>query len=295
MSPFPAIMLIGAYFGATLLAGGLLAAPLQALFSAVTEMPITRATSRALLLAAFLLSPLLIRASRLSARAAFGVSPPLGVLARAMLPGFALGVATFLPLPLLLVACGVRALSAGPDAALPGLASVLPAALAAGLLVAALEESLFRGAVFSAAREKSGPALAVAVSSLLYALAHFLRPASGGGVAGATHWTGGFEVIAAGFARFAEFSVIAGDFLALAAGGVALALIRQRSGHVGACIGAHAAWVAGIKLTREGSNRVPESDLAWIAGDFDGVIGYLAAAWLALLLGALLVWKRCRR
>jgi hypothetical protein len=97
------------------------------------------------------------------------------------------------------------------------------------------------------------------------------------------HWSSGCAVIAAGLARFADPGPLAGDFLALLAGGIALGLVRERSGHVAVAIGLHAAWIAGIKLTRAGSDLAVASPAAWLAGEFDGVIGYLAAGWIALL------------
>jgi membrane protease YdiL (CAAX protease family) len=141
--------------------------------------------------------------------------------------------------------------------------------------------------VFGAART-AGSGVAITVSALLYALAHFLRPASGADVAGAVDWHSGFMVLGAGLARFADPAPLAGDFLALFAAGLALAAIRERSGHLATTIGIHAAWVVGIKLTRAGSDLVPSDPQAWLVGDFDGVIGYLAASWILFVMLILL-------
>ncbi len=72
--------------------------------------------------------------------------------------------------------------------------------------------------------------------------------------------------------------------------GLFLALVRQRSGNLAWCIGLHAGWVLVIKLTHAYSQVNPKSDYAYLAGDYDGMIGWLAAGWLGLLNLAFWYW-----
>ena len=76
--------------------------------------------------------------------------------------------------------------------------------------------------------------------------------------------------------------------------GVFLALVREGTGHIGWCIGLHAGWVFVIQLTRRLTDGNPSSDLAFLTGDYDGIIGWLAMAWIGLLAAGYWRWSRRR-
>lgn len=273
------MMAVTLYFATVLVSGGLLGG-LLGIAASLDATSVVRWTNRSMLIVAFLLAPLLVRQSGAAPRVAVGFGERGPPMARAGFLGLALGCASFLPFAAMLLATGARVPASAASAG--RLVEELGDALATGLVVGTVEEVLFRGIVYSALRARSPAAPAILGSSLLYALAHFLRPESGG-IEGEPTWYSGFLVIGAGLARFGEPATLAGDFLALAVGGVALALVRERTGHVGLCIGLHAAWVVAIKMMREVSHRAPGSELAWVVGSFDGVIGYLAAAWIGIV------------
>jgi membrane protease YdiL (CAAX protease family) len=266
------------YFVASLCAGGLLAGPVHLLLAPATGVSPERVTSRCVLIVALLLAPLF--AGRTDVRRTLGLAAPPGVFGRHLGLGLVLGAASFLPHALALVASGARL----PEAPWPALAALvataLPKAAATGLAVALVEELLFRGLVFGVVRRHAGPLAAAVTASLLYALAHFLRPEGGGTVA--PHWTSGLQVLAGGLARFLAPAALAGDFVALALAGLALAWARELSGGIAACIGLHAAWVAGIKLVRAATELGTAH--TWLVGEFDQVIGWLAAGWILLVL-----------
>ena len=64
--------------------------------------------------------------------------------------------------------------------------------------------------------------------------------------------------------------------------GVLLALVRRATGHIGACIGLHAGFVAVIALFREVTGPVYDSRWSFLVSHFDGLVGYLVAALAAL-------------
>jgi hypothetical protein len=78
--------------------------------------------------------------------------------------------------------------------------------------------------------------------------------------------------------------VIVDSFLALAAVGVLLGVIRARTGHIAACIGLHAGWVCVIGVLRELSVRNPASRWSFLVGDYDGVVGWLVFAWTVVII-----------
>jgi membrane protease YdiL (CAAX protease family) len=82
------------------------------------------------------------------------------------------------------------------------------------------------------------------------------------------------------------------SFVALLMVGVFLALVRERTGHIGWGIGLHAGWIFVIQTSRRVTEDHPDSSLAFLTGDYDGVIGWLAAAWISLL--AALYWRWTR-
>ena len=196
--------------------------------------------------------------------------------------GWILGVLMLSALVLALIGLGVRVPDPGalvPGALVPGpLAEKLLAALIGGFLVAVLEEIFFRGALFTAIRRRDGLKAAAVWSAVLYAALHVMKP--GALPAGAS-----FDVSGA-------LTMVSGVFLdvfqwrhldtlaALFAVGIFLALVRERTGHIGWCIGLHAGWVLVIQATRRVSDGNPQAPLAFLAGDYDGVIGWLAVVWI---------------
>jgi hypothetical protein len=161
--------------------------------------------------------------------------------------------------------------------------------LLAGLLIGLLEETFFRGALFAAVRRRGGAVQAAGWSALLYALVHFLKP-HGLPPGVAFDWAGAwlmFQQVFTGLCAWQHLDSLA----ALLAAGLFLGLVRERSGHIGWCIGLHAGWVFVIQLTRRATDQPEGAALGFLVGDYDGVIGWLAALWIAWLTWA---WWRLR-
>jgi membrane protease YdiL (CAAX protease family) len=160
-------------------------------------------------------------------------------------------------------------------------------ALLTGVVVAALEEPLFRGVLLGALRQKSGVVLAVLFSAVYYAAPHFLRanlkiPAE------QIHWDSGLLLAWDALRHLADWRH-ADSFLALWLAGVFLAVLRLNA-NLFCCIGVHAGWVFVLRLSRSLTNLDPHSPRADWVGGYDGVIGWFAAAWLGLLTLAWLGW-----
>jgi len=164
-------------------------------------------------------------------------------------------------------------------------------ALLGGALVGVLEETFFRGALFSAIRRRDGAIAAMLWSSALYALLHFMKP--GALPAGVQFdWSGSLQMFAHVFVDLFQWNHL-DSLVALALAGLLLALVREWSGHIGWCVGLHAGWVLVIQLGRWLTDGNPASPLAGLVGDYDGTIGWLAAVWLGVLcLGVALVMRR---
>lgn len=231
-----------------------------------------------------------LKAMGLANRAALGYGVPRPAILAALWRGWLIGVAILAVLAGALLALGVRV----PETLGPGWAGALAlkalGALAAGLLIGLLEETFFRGALFAAVRRRGGAWPAVLWTALLYALLHFMKPHP---LPAGTpfDWAGGGQMLAEVFTGVFQWRH-ADSLAALFLVGVFLGLVRERTGHVGWCIGLHAGWVFVIQLTRHLTDDDPAAAAAWLAGDYDGVIGWLAAAWIGLLA---LAWRPAAR
>ena len=166
----------------------------------------------------------------------YGVERPafLSALAR----GWVAGLLILLVLALSLVALDVRTPSLGGDAWLSRLAKKAFQALIGGVLIGLLEETFFRGALYTAVRRRGGIASAVLWTAFLYSLLHFMKPGTlPGGVPfdQASAWRMFAETFTGAF-QLKNLDSMAALLLV----GVFLALVRERMGHVGWCIGLHA-------------------------------------------------------
>lgn len=154
-------------------------------------------------------------------------------------------------------------------------------ALGLGLLVALIEELLFRGVLFAALRQVAGTVTAVLLSSAYYAVLHFFRtdplityPQPDGltGVA-----------ILLDALRHIPLAPV-DSLLALFCAGLFLALIRlSLPGGMLYCVGLHAGWVFIIKFSKTLTDAAPASEWSFLVGPYDGYTGYLAAGWMGLL------------
>jgi hypothetical protein len=233
---------------------------------------------------------LAVRKLGLRGRADWGYGLPRPVFLRQFGAGLAIGLATMLPMSLVMLALGILA----PDPALDAgaLLRLVAAGAATGLAVALLEETFFRGLMFRAIERESGLRLAVVATALVYAAIHFLARAR------LPHadigWGSGLELLSVVLVRFGEPLTILDSFVTLTIVGVLLALVRHRTGGIAAGIGLHMGWVTVIKTTHW--SVIPASDSRWsfLVGSFDGYTGWLVAGWAALLLAAWLAFRRAR-
>lgn len=165
--------------------------------------------------------------------------------------------------------------------------------LLAGLAVSFIEETFFRGACFTAVRRNGGSlAAALILPSLVFAALHFLKPQPLPPDA-PIGLQACLDSLGAGFIHLFQWRHL-DSLAALFMVGLFLSLVRVRSGHLAWCIGLHTGWVLVIKLTHEYSQTNPAAPLGFLAGDYDGMIGWLAAAWLVLLGLALRGWPGWR-
>lgn len=236
--------LLGVFLGGALVAPWLWMAAQAAAhawptLAPVAAQPFHRYVNRCLLALALLGLWPLWKALRLRSRNELGWAGPWQ---RPLILGSVLGAAALGLIVLAALAVG-QALPNPEWQPLP-FARRIASSLATAALVAALEETLFRGVVHSALRRSLPFAATAAVTAVLYALVHFFDrpppPAHVGALSGL--WTLGQML--RGLARL---EALLPGLLNLLAVGWMLALARERSGSLVLPIGIHAGWILAIK------------------------------------------------
>jgi membrane protease YdiL (CAAX protease family) len=277
-----AFSLLVLLMAACFVAGALLAYPAYLIVHPLNaDWPFHRVAARVAMLLLVVGIVLLVRRLRVTKRADWGFGVPRAQFLRTLVLTLVLGLLSMLPVVALLFALDLRALRTGVTVNVGTLAAAAGGGLLSGLVVAFTEESFLRGAMFTAIARESGQRAAVALTALIYAALHFLSRVH------IPHehvdWGSGFDLLAGTFATFTHPAAMIDSFLALAAVGVLLGLLRMRSGNIAACIGLHAGWVCVISVVRELSGPVPGNRWSFLVGDYDGVVGLLVLAWTIVI------------
>ena len=275
---------LAAIFG-TLLAAAVLAWPAWQFTQAIgLDFAFHRVVSRfwqLLLLAGLLLA---LRRLRLRGREDWGYGLPRPEFLRQAGMGLAVGIATMLPMTIAMLATGILEPRPGLDAA--AVLEAVGAGLFAGLAVAVVEETFFRGLMFRAVSRESGFAFTALTTALVYAAIHFFArtkiPAD------EVAWDSGFRLLGGALANFTNPLPVLGSFVTLVLVGLLLAGVRERTGAIAACIGLHMGWVCVINATKHLTLENENAMWALLVGPFDGYTGWLVAGWAALLV--LLAW-----
>lgn len=287
-----AFLLLVLLMAVCFVAGALLAYPAYLVVHPLNaDWPFHRVASRVAMLLLVIGIVLLIRHLHVTRREDWGFGVPRSQFIRTFARALVLGLFSMLPVAALLFGLELRAVKPGLDVDFATLASAVGGGLLSGLVVAFTEEAFLRGAMFTAIARESGQRAAILLTALIYSALHFLSrvriPHEN------VDWGSGFELLAGTLAPFANPGTIADSFLALAAVGVLLGLLRARTGNIAACIGLHAGWVCVIAVVRELSVRLPQSRWASLVGDYDGVVGLLVLAWTLAIIAV--YWMATRK
>lgn len=278
-----AVYLLAVFAGGALLAPWLYQAvqslaPTVPWLERIAAMPFGRYVNRGLLIVALLGLPFFVRGSGVRSWRDVGVPPGL-VRWRVFGAAFALGFLSLAAVCLVALAAGGRELRPRT----PGdLAAQLLGVLATALVVAVIEELLFRGAIFGGLRRSIRWPAALAVSSAVYAIVHFMaRPETPDTV----DWLSGLRVLPTMLAGMADLHTLVPAFINLTLAGVILGLAFQWTGDLSASLGIHAGWIFWLRyygyLTREAPHAEP-----WFWGTHRLVDGWLAFIALVVVLAA---------
>ncbi len=197
--------------------------------------------------------------------------------------GFGIGFLVLIPVFLVLTGIKVLLIDQSQHWSISFFGKTLAINLLLALLIAIVEESLFRGLLWTSLSRKLSALSAVLISASYYAGLHFLTVKTDLPVSELNLWSG-FSLWPEAFANVVNpehYSAL----LALFAVGIFLGVLRtQYKASLGLCIGCHCCWVWQIKTSKKFFDTdfsAPYHD--WVSS-YDGVIGPLVSVWLAVII-----------
>jgi uncharacterized protein len=204
-----------------------------------------------------------------------------GGLAGQILRGFALGWVSLAAVAALALCCGASAFIQTHSTA-EVLRHLLNATWSA-VVVALLEELVFRGALFGILRQAMPWPAAMIASSAVYSAVHFIRSAE---TAMPVQWNSGLAIL---WGMLSHPPPLIPAFLTLLVAGSILALCYQRSGALYFSIGLHAGWIFWLKSYRFLFHQSGAHPSFW--GTDELIDGWLAFLVLAIIF-VLLAWRK---
>jgi uncharacterized protein len=157
----------------------------------------------------------------------------------------------------------------------------LPQVLLSAVVVALLEEGLFRAGILGLFRRTLRPWPAVFVTSVVFSAVHFLKPDDAVQVAH-VGWLSGFALVPHVFHQFAEPMALLGGFTTIFVLGLMLADVTVRTRSLWLAIGLHAG-VVFAKMSFSKFTKREEAHLPWIGESLElGLVPVfvLLLAWL---------------
>lgn len=258
--------------------GALLAFPVFSLLQLFFHVSPGKVMPAVISITGFMLLMLWLRHQRLLNRGTLGYAAGDDKL-RQLGAGFLAGILIMVILAAALVLLGIHRLE--PDLHLDPVAGLrlMSAALVTGIVVALVEETLYRGALLGGLLARVTPASAILFSSVLYAAVHFLKFNADPDFH--EHWYSGLALLPSAFHRFGDPAIV-DVFLSLLAFGVLLALARLYSGALYLSLGLHAGTVFALRLVNKTTDYVPGNARAWMVNNQDHTLGLLALLWLMI-------------
>jgi len=250
-------------------------------FPKIAAEPFNRFVDRSLLILALAGLWPLMRALRMNSWREAGLVGPYGQWNK-LLGGLLLGFLSLAMVAGLAIVCGHRAFIRTETA--HEAVAVVFKAIGTAAAVAVMEEILFRGGVFGGLRKFFYWPLALVVSSMIYALAHFLRRAD---FSGAVTWSSGLVLLPRMLGGFMDVHALMPDFFNLTLIGVLLGLAYQRTGNLYFSIGLHAGWIFWLK-TYGAFTIAPPRAATWFWGTSRMIDGWLA---LMVLVAVLVLFR----
>jgi membrane protease YdiL (CAAX protease family) len=250
-------------------------------FPKIAGAPFHRYVDRSFLILALVGLWPLLRALGAKSAQDMGITPPYGQF-KSFFGGLLLGFFSLAVVVGIAIGFGGRAFTQNLTA--HKIVGTIFSAIATAAIVATLEEILFRGGIFGGLRRVIYWPFALAISSAIYAITHFLQRAE---FAGAITWNSGLVLLPQMLSGFADFHALIPGFFSLTLVGILLGLAYQRTGNLYFSIGLHAGWIFWLKTYGAFTVATSNSSI-WFWGGGGMIDGWLA---FFVLTATLLIFK----
>ena len=264
----------------TFILGAILAYPLKLLLDPVLELAFRKYLNYATLISGVITCAIYLRINNLLTAEAFGFSGAIDKFLMRFLNGFIYGLLIMSIIEVILFVLEIHEIDSYRDVWLLSNFSLLIKIIIMSLLIAIIEELIFRGAFFSGLYKRTGAFISTIFTSLIYSTVHFVRYPdlkSGSEI----DWLTGLMMMPDAFRRFFEWD-ITDYFFTLFIFGVLLSLLRLKHKNIAACIGLHAGVVALIKIADYFTNRTTESDFNHLVSPYNSTFGWISFAVISL-------------
>ncbi len=266
----------------------LLAYPVYLILENFIDLPFYKLVSHTTLICGLIFSGIYLKYHQIYSRQAFGFGAEKHIFLKSVLWGVISGIVILSFLKVFLILLGIHQIKPSLDYFWSNLFIIFIKAILSGLVVGLIEESIFRGALFSSLYKKTSALLAISLTSLVYAAVHFLEY-RGLPEGTETTWNTGMEILSGALFRFSDPNII-DHFMTLFALGILLSMMRLRNGNIALCIGVHAGIVMAMKVTGRFSEYVPGNDFNFLVSKYDHTLGYLSFIWILVL--AVVYWRK---
>lgn len=256
------------------LVGAVLAYPLKLLLDPALGLAYRKYLTYSTLISGLIISGIYLQLYSLLSFNAFGFNGKLGKFIKSMLNGFVYGLTIMLIIEIVLFFLGIHEIDETRIYTINSISLLFGKAIVVGLLIATVEESIFRGALFTGLYKQTGAIIATLFSSLVYAAVHFVRYMDLPNEDNVGLFTG-LEMLPYAFRRFHEWHII-DYFLTLFIFGVLLALLRLKHRNIAACIGVHTGIVMLIKLSDYATNRTYGGTYDYLVSQYNATFGWIS-------------------
>ena len=251
-------------------------------FTKIAAAPFHRYVNRAILGIALIGLWPLVKSLGFTSLSEIGLVKPSGQLKK-LGGGFLLGFISLAIVAGLAFACHARQLN--PKLSDGQIAQKLLSAAGGAIIVAILEEILFRGALFGTLRKVFHWIFALVLSSMFYALMHYFESAKS---TDTVTWLSGLQLLPLMLRNLGNFQAAIPGFFNLTLAGMLLGWAYQRTGNLYFSIGLHAGWIFWVKAYAIVTSLTPNANAWWWGtGRMAIVNGWVA---LPVLLAALIVF-----
>ena len=197
-----------------------------------------------------------------------GLVRPAGQWKR-LFGGFALGFVSLAIVAFIAIAARGRQLDPNLEV---HLAKNLFSAASTAIAVAVLEEILFRGGIFGGLRKVFDWRFALVLSSMVYAILHFMEGAE---LKGAVTWLSGLELLPRMLGGLTDVRELLPGFFNLTLAGMLLGWAYQRTGNLYFSVGLHAGWIFWLNFYHFLTSPVSGAS-EWLWGSRKLIDGWLA-------------------